>query len=115
VLIHFGDVHVGAVRLRNGNPTGTEAWVCRCGFIRAAIPAECKSGTAATFEHPRADFESAWRVFLSKRTGADFQAWREQRDWTAKKYRRFDRGDRMPHDWRMRARSRVRRCLTPRK
>jgi Ni/Co efflux regulator RcnB len=39
-------------------------------------------------------------VFLSKRTEADFQAWRDNRDWTAEKYRRFDRGERMPHDWR---------------
>jgi hypothetical protein len=27
---------------------------------------------------------------------ADFQAWRDDRDWTAEKYRRFDRGERMP-------------------
>jgi hypothetical protein len=45
------------------------------------------------------DFEAAWRVFLSKRTDADFQEWRDQRDWTAEKYRRFDRGERMPADW----------------
>jgi chorismate synthase len=25
-------------------------------------------------------------VFLSKRTKADFQDWRDQRDWTARKY-----------------------------
>jgi hypothetical protein len=30
-----------------------------------------------------ADFEAEWRVFLSKRTEADFQAWRDDRDWTA--------------------------------
>jgi hypothetical protein len=48
----------------------------------------------------RTDFEAAWRVFLLNRTEADFQAWRRQRDWTAEKYRRFDRGERMPHDWR---------------
>jgi hypothetical protein len=48
----------------------------------------------------RADFEAAWRVFLSKRSEADFQEWRDQRDWTVEKYRRFDRGERMPPDWR---------------
>jgi hypothetical protein len=36
----------------------------------------------------------------SNRTEADFQAWRDERDWTAEKYRRFDRGERMPPDWR---------------
>jgi hypothetical protein len=49
----------------------------------------------------RTDFEAARRVFLSKRTEADFQEWRDNRDWTAEKYRRFDRGERMPHDWRL--------------
>jgi hypothetical protein len=35
----------------------------------------------------------------AKRTEADFQARRDQEAWTAEKYRRFDRGERMPHDW----------------
>jgi hypothetical protein len=49
----------------------------------AAHPREHQSGTAATFDQARADFEAAWRTFLSKRTEADFQAWRRQLDWTA--------------------------------
>ena len=61
----------------------------------------CTCGTAATFDEARADFEAAWRVFLSKRTEVDFQEWR---DWTAEKYRRFDRVERMPYGWRARAR-----------
>lgn len=35
------------------------------------------SGTAETFDEARADFEAAWKVFLSRRTEADFQAWRD--------------------------------------
>ena len=58
-----------------------------------------QDGTAATFDEARADFEKAWTLFLSKRTEADFQAWRDQQAWTAEKYRRFDRGERMPPDW----------------
>jgi len=46
------------------------------------------------------EFESAWRIFLAKRTEADFREWRDQQTWTAEKYRRFDRGRRMPPDWR---------------
>jgi hypothetical protein len=61
-------------------------------------PGECTTGTAASFEAARSAFLAAWRVFLSNRTEADFQAWRDQRDWTAEKYRRFDRGELMPHD-----------------
>jgi hypothetical protein len=64
---------------------------------RLASQGECTGGAAATFDQARAEFEEAWRVFLSKRTEADFQVWREQRDWTAEeKYRRFDRHERMP-------------------
>jgi hypothetical protein len=37
-------------------------------------------------------------VFLANRTDADFQEWRGQWDFTAEKYRRFDRGERMPPD-----------------
>jgi hypothetical protein len=55
--------------------------------------------TAATFEQARADFERAWAAFLPNRSEADFQAWRDQQAWTAEKYRRFDRGERMPPDW----------------
>ena len=63
------------------------------------VTRECTDGTAATFDQAREDFEKAWRVFLSNRTAADFQAWRDQRDWTAEKYRRFDRRERIPPDW----------------
>jgi len=41
---------------------------------------------ATTLEEARAAFEAAWRVFLSNRTDADFKAWRDQRDCTAREY-----------------------------
>jgi hypothetical protein len=34
-------------------------------------------------------------VFLSKRTEADFQAWRDQRDWTDRKYALWDAGKKL--------------------
>jgi hypothetical protein len=58
-----------------------------------------QSGTAQPSARLAPILRTAWRVFLSKRTKADFQAWRDQRDWTAEKYRRFDRHERMPPDW----------------
>jgi hypothetical protein len=33
----------------------------------------------------KADFEKAWAVFLSQRTEADFQEWRDQQEWTERK------------------------------
>jgi len=81
------------VALRTGIPHDEQPYP-------GCYPRECTDGTAETFDQARADFEAAWQVFLSKRTEADFQVWREQQAWTAEKYRRFDRGERMSPDWR---------------
>ena len=61
-----------------------------CGFYPGSHPREHQSDTAATFDDARVDFERAWLVFLSKRTEADFQAWRDERDWTERKYALWD-------------------------
>ena len=42
------------------------------------------------------DFEAAWEVFLANRTQADFRAWRDQRDWTARKYEMWTTGEKLP-------------------
>jgi hypothetical protein len=77
-------------------PHHEHPWGWACGFYPGCHPRECTDGTAATFDQARADFETAWQVFLSNRSEADFHEWRDQRDWT--KYRRFDRHERMPPD-----------------
>jgi hypothetical protein len=94
--VYYGDVHVGTITERVGNPHDTEPWEWRCGFYPASHPRESTSGTAETFDEARAAFEAAWRVFLSNRTEADFQAWRHDRDWTARKYAMWERGERFP-------------------
>jgi hypothetical protein len=96
--IHYGDVHVGAISECVGNPGAAPKWQWNCGFYPGSRPGECTTGTAVSFEAARAAFETAWHLFLSKRTDADFEAWREQQAWTAEKYRRFDRGEQMPPD-----------------
>jgi hypothetical protein len=98
-LIYYGDVHVGTIAIRSGISHDREPWGWRCGFYPGSEPGECTSGTATTFDQARADFAKAWQAFSAKHTEADYQAWRNQRDWTAEKYRRFDRGEWMPHDW----------------
>jgi hypothetical protein len=62
----------------------------RCGFYPGSRPGECTSGTAASFER----LEQRSKL----RGEADFQEWPEQQTWTAEKYHRFDRGERMPAD-----------------
>ena len=64
-------------------------------FIQARIQANTKTAPAATFDQARSDFEAAWKVFLANRTEADLQAWRDQRDWTARKYALWDAGKRL--------------------
>jgi hypothetical protein len=76
-------------------PPGEDPWSWACGFYPGAHPRECTDGTAATFDRARVDFEEAWRTFLLKRTEADFQALREQPDWTARKYALWDAGKKL--------------------
>jgi hypothetical protein len=64
--------------------------------IPAAAQGEDETGTSATFEDARADFERARAVFLSKRTEADFQEWRDGRDWHERKYAMWARGKKLP-------------------
>jgi Ni/Co efflux regulator RcnB len=86
--------------IRAGIPHDQDPWGWSCGFYPGSHPGECSNGSAATFEQARSDFEEAWRAFLANRTEADFKEWRDQEAWTREKYRRFDRGERMPPDWR---------------
>jgi len=92
-------VHVGTIAVRSGIPHDQDQWGWRCGFYPASHRGEQADGTTVTFEQARAAFETAWRSLLPKLSEAHFQAWRDQEAWTAEKYRRFDRGERMPPDW----------------
>jgi hypothetical protein len=94
--IYYGDVQAGTVARRVGNPFDTDPWEWNCGFYPGSHPGECGTGTSATFDQARADFEQAWEVFLSKRTEADFREWRDARDWHARKYAMWARGEKMP-------------------
>jgi len=94
--VYYGDVRVGTIAIRTGMPPGEDPWGWNCGFYPGSHPRECTDGTAATFDQARADFETAWQVFLANRTEADFQTWRDERDWTDRKYAMWQAGDRMP-------------------
>jgi hypothetical protein len=94
--------------MRVGNPHDTGAWEWSCGFYPGSKPGEIQSGTSGTFDEARADFGSAWKIFLSNRTEAHFQAWRYQRDSTAWKYAMWDA--RLKHRTPLSSRSIRRRC-----
>jgi hypothetical protein len=94
--VYYGDVCVGTIARRTGCPADVDQWEWGCGFYPGADPSEGSSGTAATFDDARAAFEVAWQALLPRKTEADFQAWRDQRDWTARKYAMWERGELMP-------------------
>jgi hypothetical protein len=97
--IYYGDVHIGTIAVRAGAPNAVPQWEWSCGFYPGMAPGTQQSGTSATLEDARARFEGAWHLILPTLSDENFQAWRDQRDYTAEKYRRFDRGERMPTDW----------------
>jgi hypothetical protein len=86
--IHYGDVRVGTIAKRVGNPFDTDPGEWTCGFYPGSHTDECTSETSETFDQARGEFGAAWAVFSSKRTEADFQELRDRRDWTAEQYRR---------------------------
>src|ERR1700738_3739343 len=94
--VNYGDVHVGTIARRVGNPTVTDPWEWPCGFYRGAHPGEHTHATAASFDQERAAFEAAWRVFLANRTEADFQEWCDERHSTEQKYAMWAAGERLP-------------------
>ena len=94
--IYFGDVQVGAIVERVGQPHDEDVWEWNCGFYPGSKPGECTVGTAASFEKARANFEGAWAVYSANRREADYQAWRDQRAHTEWKYAMWDRGCKLP-------------------
>jgi hypothetical protein len=93
-------IGAGTITIRSGNPHDTDPWEWSCGFYPGSHPREHTNGTALTFDQARADFERAWKTFLSNRTEADLQEWRDQRDFTARKYALWDAGKRLPpNEW----------------
>jgi hypothetical protein len=93
--VYFGDIHPSTIIERVSNPAATDSWEWTCGFYPGSQPGEHRHGTAATFYQARADFEAAWRIFLSNRSEADFQAWRDA-DWHARKQAMWEAGESLP-------------------
>jgi len=95
-FIYCGDIHAGTIAKAVGMPNAQNHWNWSAGFYPGSRPGEIKGGSAETFEKAKARFERAWLVFASRRTEADLQEWRDQRDWTARKYALRDRGEQVP-------------------
>ena len=95
-LIYCADIHAGIIAKAIGMPNAVNHWSWSAGFYPGSRAGEIKSGSAETFEAARAAFEKAWQHFAATRTEADYQAWRDHRDWTARKYSLRDGGQPVP-------------------
>jgi hypothetical protein len=94
--VHYAGVRVGVIIERSGVANTAEPWEWHCGFYPGSNPGEQQYGRAASFEAARAAFEAAWLEYLPNRTDADFQEWRDQEAWTARKYAMWKAGERLP-------------------
>jgi hypothetical protein len=93
--IYYGHIQAGTIAMRAGNPHDTDPWEWVCGYPGSKL-GEIQSGTSETSDQARAEFGSAWAVFLANRTDADFRAWRYHGDSTSWKYAMWDRGCKLP-------------------
>jgi hypothetical protein len=94
--VYYADVQVGTIARRAGVPVDVDQWGWICGFYPGSEPGEYLSGTGVAFDEARADFEAAWRVFSVRRTEADYQAWRDNRDWHVRKRAMWAAGEPLP-------------------
>jgi hypothetical protein len=94
--IFFDGAYIGSIERRAGVPNHVDQWEWRCGFYPGCDPGHYTSGWAQTFELARVAFEAAWHQLLPTRTEEDLQAWRDQRDWTERKYAMWAHGEKQP-------------------
>jgi hypothetical protein len=94
--IYYGDVDVGWIGIRAGVPIDVDQWGWRCGFYPDVEPKGHQDGTARSFKAARRGFLPAWQALLPTLTEADFDSWRQQRAWTAWKYRMHDEHLKLP-------------------
>jgi hypothetical protein len=94
--IMYGDVRVGTIGKRSGVLQHVDQWQWHSGFYPGCGPGEIENGTGATYDEARERFTAAWERLAPRKTEADFQEWRDFRDWTAWKYAMHDGGCQLP-------------------
>jgi len=80
--------HVGTIARRTGNPHDTDSWeMALAAFLSGLASGRMhrRHGPTSFDRKPARPSMPHGRCFLSNRTEADFQAWRDQRDWTCLK------------------------------
>jgi hypothetical protein len=95
-MIYCGDVRVGHIGKQTCVPLNVEQWGWYCGYQPGCDPGEAKSGTAATFDDVKTEFQKAWDRLAAKKTEAHFEVWRRHRDFLAWKNCMHDEAKALP-------------------
>lgn len=93
--IHCGDICCGWIALAT-TINGQSEWQWRVAMYPGSRPGEGYGGSASTYDEAKAAFKIAWLKFAHSRTPEDFEAYRDQQQWTARKYALRDAGKEIP-------------------
>jgi hypothetical protein len=95
-IIHYDDIRVGSIAMRDGVPADKDQWGWSVGFYPAADRGLRASGTAKSLDAARAAFDVAWQWLLPKFTETDFTEHRQHRAFDAWKRAMWNRGCKLP-------------------
>jgi hypothetical protein len=77
--IYYDDVRVGTIGKRAGVLVEVDQWGWSLGFYPGLEPGQHRSGSAATFDRARADFDTAWVGLLPEIPAGAFDEYRRDR------------------------------------
>ena len=100
--VYYGDVRIGAIGRRAGVPVDVDQWGWSLGFYPGVDPGQHRSGSAATFDQARADFEAAWAGLLPEIPAGAFDEYRGDRKHRGEIRAVHARGERLPSEYRHR-------------
>lgn len=88
--VYYGDIRIGHIGTRAGVPKDVDQWGWSLGFYPGTDVGAGGSGIGVSFEECREAFERAWLKLKATLAEADYDRWRDQRDWTAWLHRMHD-------------------------
>jgi hypothetical protein len=105
--VYYCDERVGWIGPRAGVPVDVNQWGWSCGFYPGLYPGRRRSGSTATFDRARADFEIAWASLLAVIPAGALDEYRRDREVRAEIRAAHARGEKLPSE----APSSLMRCV----
>jgi hypothetical protein len=96
--VYFDHVRVGTIGKRAGVPVDVDQWGWSLGFYPGLEPGQRRSGSAATFDQARADFEAAWAGLLPEIPAGAFDEYRRERKHRDEVRAIHARGEKLPSE-----------------